>query len=117
MDCNDVCNCNTCPNQRDCACSCKYEFQKNMNDNANEATMEELREKLKCYRFAIIELGLYLDTHPDDRKAICLHNEYAKKFKVLSDQYQRVYGPLTNMYPCNKWRWLEGPWPWEGSDF
>ena len=27
MDCNDKCDCNTCPNQRDCACTCKYEFE------------------------------------------------------------------------------------------
>ena len=64
---------------------------------------------------AIIELGLYLDTHPDDEKALCLHNEYAKRFKVLEDQYQRMYGPLSIMFPCRKWRWLEEPWPWEGE--
>ena len=31
----------------------------------------------------------------------------------LKDKYQKVYGPLTIEYPCNKWRWLEEPWPWE----
>lgn len=117
MDCNEKCNCDMCLNQRDCACTCKYEFELNNmpNNNANEATMEELKEQLKCYRFAIIELGLYLDTHPDDEKAICLHKEYAKRFKALEEQYQKVYGPLSIMYPCKKWRWLEGPWPWEGE--
>lgn len=114
MDCNDVCNCGMCPNKKECACTCKYQFAMN-NNNVNEATMEELRELLKCYRFAIIELGLYLDTHPDDEKALAMHNDYAKKFKMISDQYQKVYGPLTNMYPCKKWRWLEQPWPWEGE--
>ena len=116
-DCNEVCNCGMCPKERDCACTCKYEFDlKDMpNNNANEPTMEELREQLKCYRFAIIELGLYLDTHPEDEKALCLHREYAKKFKMLEEQYQKVYGPLSIMYPCKKWRWLEGPWPWEGG--
>ena len=117
MDCNEKCDCGMCPNQRDCACTCKYEFElNNMPDNnANEATMEELKEQLKCYRFAIIELGLYLDTHPDDEKALCLHREYARRFKALEEQYQKVYGPLSIMYPCKKWRWLEGPWPWEGE--
>ena len=112
MDCDEKCDCGMCPNKRDCACACKYEFELNNlpNNNANEATMEELKKQLKCYRFAIIELGLYLDTHPDDEKALCLHNEYAKKFKALEEQYQKVYGPLSIMYPCKKWRWLEGPW-------
>jgi len=74
-DCNDACNCGNSSKERECACTCKYEFDlKDMPcNNANEATMEELREQLKCYRFAIIELGLYLDTHPDDEKALCLH--------------------------------------------
>lgn len=115
-NCNEKCDCGMCPKKMDCACICKYEFELNdMNNNENEATMEELAKQLKCLRFAIIELGLYLDTHPDDKKAICLHNEYAKKFKTLSDQYQKLYGPLSIMFPCNKWRWLESPWPWEGE--
>ena len=33
--------------------------------------------------------------------------------KDLKDKYQKMYGPLTIFYPCNKWRWLEQPWPWE----
>ena len=81
---------------------------------------DELREKMlkeiKCLNFAIIELGLYLNTHPNDRKALCLHTEYANKLNVLKDKYQRIFGPLTIYYPCNEWRWLENPWPWERSD-
>ena len=30
--------------------------------------------------------------------------------KELKDKYQKVYGPLTINFPCNKWRWLEEPW-------
>ena len=29
----------------------------------------------------------------------------------MRDMYQKVYGPLMITYPCNKWRWLEEPWP------
>lgn len=64
-------------------------------------------------RFYLNELALYLDTHPCDKKAIALHNEYSKKLRVMMDNYQMKYGPLTNEFPCNKWRWLEMPWPWE----
>ena len=80
-------------------------------------TREELMMKIKSYNFAVIELGLYLNTHPDDEKALCLHNAYTKKLKELKDKYQKVYGPLSIYYPCNKWRWLEEPWPWEGGRF
>ena len=77
----------------------------------------EMMQKIREYNFSIIELALYLDTHPEDQKALCLHKEYAKALKELTDKYQKIYGPLTINYPCNKWRWLEEPWPWERSDF
>ena len=80
-------------------------------------TREEMIKKLKEYKFSIIELGLYLDTHPEDKKALCMHRDYCNKYKQLADQYQKIYGPLTMMFPCNKWRWLEEPWPWERGNF
>ena len=83
----------------------------------NDETRAEMLKKIKCYNFAVIELGLYLDTHPEDERAICLHNSYSKTLKELKDKYQKVYGPLSIFYPCNKWRWLEEPWPWEGGIF
>ena len=78
---------------------------------------EEMMMKIRELDFAIIELGLYLDTHPEDRRALCLHNTYAREVKDLKDKYQKVYGPLTMDYPCNKWRWLEAPWPWERGNY
>ena len=84
-------------------------------NNDKDMTRKEMLKKIKCLRFAVIELALYLDTHPDDTKALCLHNKYSKELKEVCDKYQKVYGPLTIEYPCNKWRWLEEPWPWEGG--
>ena len=83
--------------------------------NSDNLTREEMLKQIKCLGFAVIELGEYLDTHPDDEKALCLHNKYSKDYKDITDKYQKVYGPLTIFYPCNKWRWLEEPWPWEGG--
>ena len=80
-------------------------------------TREEMIERIKSLNFAIIELGLYLDTHKDDEKALCLHRKYAKEYRELTDKYQKVYGPLTINFPCNKWRWIEEPWPWERGNF
>ena len=82
-----------------------------MHDNCMEQTREEMLMQIREYNFSIIELALYLDTHPEDKKALCLHKEYCKTLKDLEDKYQKVYGPLTIKYPCNKWRWLEEPWP------
>ena len=87
-------------------------FLDNMQDKR-----EEMMQQIKSYNFAVIELALYLDTHPDDTKALCLHNKYCKELKELKDKYQKVYGPLSIYFPCNKWRWLEEPWPWEGGNY
>ena len=93
-----------CSSQNDCC---------NPSCPENENTRAEMLNEIKCLAFAIQELALYLDTHPDDEKALCLHNKYCKEYRDLTDKYQKVYGPLTINYPCNKWRWLESTWPWE----
>ena len=99
--------------------TCSYEFSPVEDiQNTCEEKMEtkaEMLQKIRCLDFAVVELSEYLDTHPDDKKALCLHNKYSKELKELCDKYQKVYGPLTIEYPCNKWRWLEEPWPWEGG--
>lgn len=98
-------------------CNCNEVESVNNNTCCDNSLRNELMEKIKCYNFAIIELALYLDTHPDDEKALCLHNKYCKEYKELKDKYQKMFGPLTINYPCNKWRWLEEPWPWERGNF
>ena len=103
--CNCNCNCECMDNNEEMSCECKNELR------------EEMMMQLRAYKFSIVELGLYLDTHPDDEKALCLHREYCKKAKDLADKYQKMFGPLTIYYPCNKWRWLEEPWPWERGNF
>ena len=50
-------------------------------------TREEMMERIKGLNFAIIELGLYLDTHPEDEKALCLHRKYCKEYRELTDKY------------------------------
>ena len=89
-----------------------------MMDNCDNKTRSELMDEIRSINFSIIELAQYLDINPDDRKALCLHNEYSNKLRMLTETYQRLYGPLSIECPCNKWRWLEQPWPWEkGGSF
>lgn len=88
-----------------CNCEC----------NSNNMSQMEMLKQIKCLQFAVIELAQYLDTHPDDVRALCLHRKYCNELKNLRDKYQKIYGPLTIEFPCNKWRWLESPWPWEGG--
>ncbi len=89
-----------------CCGSCDHEA---CMQNRNRIRAEMMKQ-IKCLSFAVVDISEYLDTHPDDRKAICLHKEYCNRLEEIKDKYQRVFGPLTIYYPCNKWRWLEEPW-------
>lgn len=76
----------------------------------------EFLKRLQEIDFVLVELNLYLDTHPGDVDALEQYNWYARKRAKLAKAYERQYGPLTNFghspnqYPCG---WDEGPWPWE----
>ncbi len=86
------------------------------NTKDSDCSGADMLNSIKSLNFAVIELGLYLNTHPDDERALCLHKEYCKQLKNVKDKYQKMYGPLSIYFPCNKWRWLEEPWPWEGGN-
>ena len=49
--------------------------------NGRDMRRQEMIDQIKSLDFAIIELGLYLDTHPDDQRALCMHKEYCKQEK------------------------------------
>ena len=103
-------------------CPCENNMENNMvmpenNPDRNDCQRRKMIMEIRELDFSIIELGLYLDTHPEDQRALCLHRKYVKELKELKDKYQKVYGPLSIYFPCNKWRWLEEPWPWERGNF
>lgn len=101
---------------RNCICNVQNNNEVVQERMVNHNRQKELLSEIRCHEFAINELALYLDTHPEDQRALCLHRKYCNELKPMKDMYQKVYGPLTINYPCNKWRWLEEPWPWEGGE-
>ena len=63
--------------------------------------------------FAIVELNLYLDTHPSDQEVNSKLNDYKKQSEELRNRYQEMYGPLTSETAEDKrWGWSADPWPW-----
>lgn len=79
-----------------------------------DLSKDELLHEIMSLAFSVNDLALYLDTHPCDRKALALHNEYSMKMQKLTDEYQENYGPLTNIDSnSNEWNWINNPWPWE----
>ena len=71
--------------------------------------------ELQALHFAIAELGLYLDTHPEDAQATELFREYAELYKTGYARYEQTYGPLCqkDAAQSGRYTWTQGPWPWE----
>lgn len=76
----------------------------------------QLLEQLQAVDFVLVELTLYLDTHPDDFEAINQFNHYAKERKHLKKSFESQFGPLLqygNSYSGYPWNWKDTPWPWQ----
>ncbi len=78
---------------------------------------EDMLMQLQELKFAMIDLDLYLDTHPTDTKAINDFDKYAKQEKELCKMFESKYGPLTidGELMTKGWTWINDPWPWEGQ--
>lgn len=75
---------------------------------------ERLMRRIASYDFAIVELHIYLDTHPNDRSAEAKLNEYLEKSELLRKEYTSKFGPLrANDTTTNSWAWISNPWPWD----
>ncbi|MBT2642086.1 spore coat protein CotJB [Bacillus sp. ISL-41] len=73
-------------------------------------------EELQAVDFVLVELTLYLDTHPEDYEAINQFNQFAKERRRLKKVVESMYGPLQqfgNSYSGYPWNWDDGPWPWQ----
>ncbi|WP_455661548.1 spore coat protein CotJB [Pradoshia sp.] len=76
----------------------------------------QLLEEIQALDFAIVELTLYLDTHPKDLERMQQYNELAHQSKQLKQQFEAKYGPLQqfgNSYTDANWGWGTYPWPWQ----
>ncbi len=64
--------------------------------------------------FAVAELGLYLDTHPEDKEALQLHNNYVRLLRDAMAAYEKEIGPITQETVMEgKYSWIKDPWPWD----
>ena len=83
----------------------------------NKPCRRELMEKINVASFAVDDVKLFLDTHPCDEGAM----EYFHKFQEMRNyalkEYAKYYGPLTidtvDTDECDRWNWINEPWPWQ----
>lgn len=73
-------------------------------------------EELQTVDFVLLELNLYLDTHPGDAQALEQFNSCAQHREGLKQKFESDFGPLLNFgqsYSRYPWQWIEAPWPWQ----
>ena len=74
-----------------------------------------LSDQIDAVSFAMDELRLFLDTHPDDAEALALFSELMQNRRELVEKYTEKYGPLESYFLNTSagWTWNSGPMPWE----
>jgi len=87
-----------------------------MEQNYNDLSKEQLITKINQLKFASVDLNLFLDTNPDNKRALDDYNTVSKRLNQMIDIYETKFGPLSNFggsqsrYP---FAWVDEPWPWE----
>lgn len=77
---------------------------------------EQLLNDISIVEFILMDLALFLDTHPKDTKAIDHFNHYVKIRNQMVREFSQKFYPLTmDQAESNmEWRWGNAPLPWEG---
>ncbi len=78
-----------------------------------------LLNKIQALDFAIYEMVLYLDTHPNCAQGLRLLSQYRSERKRAIDEYEKVYGKYVatakDAGHSGRWNWVDNPWPWENE--
>ncbi len=81
----------------------------------NKMNKKQLFDFITEVSFALDDISLYLDTHPDCPKALAVYCKYKEMRAQAVKDYINNYGPL-NRYQVNDenyFDWVNEPWPWE----
>lgn len=81
----------------------------------NEKAM--LKRRISALNFSIHELVLFLDTHPQNRRAMQMLSEYRRRRRDAVADYEAKCGPyvstVNDVSSRDYWNWIDSPWPWE----
>ena len=77
---------------------------------------EQYLRAVQICEFVLVELNLYLDTHPDNTCALSYFAQINQAHREAVTAYESQFGPLTITGTCEhaqSWDWIQGPWPWD----
>ena len=68
--------------------------------------------------FQVVDIHLFLNTHPTDKEALQHFKYYSELCKKAKKIYSEKFAPLTidTANPDCYWDWVKEPWPWEGGN-
>ena len=100
----------------------KYHCKTSSNtSDMSQQNREELISQIAAVSFALNDLTLYLDTHPDCPKGTALFHQLLQQRLELLAAFASKFYPLTQLsivtgeYDPKQYGWSEGPMPWEGA--
>ena len=83
-----------------------------MNMTMKQSLMQQINEA----SFAMDDVLLFLDTHPNDAAAMQYYKNVVAMRKNAMEAYERQFGPLmVDGVNGNCWDWVTEKWPWEGG--
>lgn len=79
---------------------------------------QKLLRRLQAARFAIVEINLYLDSHPICQEGLRYFREKRTELKKLTEEYEEKYGPITAAASpaTERWDWVSTAFPWERGE-
>lgn len=89
------------------------QYHSHASPSGSNANCEELMRAIMEADFFAQDLKLYLNTHPDDKRALEMYREACKQYKACKVVFEDSFYPLT---ACSAgkddcWDWPEGIWP------
>lgn len=78
---------------------------------------QTLLRKIYEVSFAMDDVLLYLDTHPNDVDALNYYQYVVSLRKEAMAAYEAQCGPLMvdQVTSTSYWTWVDDKWPWEGG--
>lgn len=89
--------------------------------DSKQQKRETAMKRMMEVGFALNDLTLYLDTHPECIKGLSLFRRLSKERLTLLSDFAKDFYPLTQLSMVmgntdpKEYGWAEGPMPWEGA--
>jgi len=78
---------------------------------------QHLLEEIMKVDFALLDLRLFLNTHPNCPQALSHFHNLTKESTDLKKDFETNFGPLCGKSDTDEHRynWIDTPWPWQNE--